>query len=749
MSSCLGFRKSRRDEDHEPLLPRYQDDTSRQRKLHQKLHTYQMLRALTKGFMPSTEQLIINLRTLLASDVLNPDETLVSDSGRLLAKYTKQWLHQFTDLLQHKNSEDQLQDFIWLLTQSRINVDVQDLAKRTTKIKAKRDTVAAYESVRTVGNLLLTNSDFRLFLSDLQVVGRHIFSDSAKAISNVADQASKKIEPESNAIQTTDAGNVPTKQDLADDVADFSKTVGNGVVEVARTTDQSALEHLSGQERQTIVNRLKTTVTQLSKRTDYKESAGTIATLIKRYALAYSRAVEETAAAVEEDTHANDAMDAAVKNFWSLLRSFGDEKEWDELQTRWNKVIKHQEHNPGFESIMTDVANAVQKVLTDPNTIDKLDEKIQEIQIKVNDSEKSSGLREDVQALLQQLSRVVSSIASDKDINGLIDTSFKLANILSPEHHVVNDDLFTDLLKTFLPLAVSAIQHVPIPRLEVVTPDIDLLLENLILEPGQTVNHSSFLPFRLRVETQNDIELRKTHTQNLATTATSLMTVKLDGLTIRADDLGYVMNVRALPWPLKFTDVGLASFALDERGVDIHLDLELARTDVERVISLRAVRVHIHKLTYQLSHSKFSWLAWLAKPFLRPILVAVLERQLAAAIADALHAANRELVYARERLRATRVADPQDVLTFFKAVAARMTPPPQPDVDVQVGVAGGGRGIGGGGKTGGGVFRGVYAPGSVVQVWEEEARRAGEHIEDEWNQGGWRNEAFDVATLRP
>lgn len=72
MSSCFGSRK-RKGEDTEALLPLYANDTSLQRTLHQKMHTYQMLRAISKGFMPSTEQVIVNLRTLLASDFLNPD----------------------------------------------------------------------------------------------------------------------------------------------------------------------------------------------------------------------------------------------------------------------------------------------------------------------------------------------------------------------------------------------------------------------------------------------------------------------------------------------------------------------------------------------------------------------------------------------------------------------------------------------------------------------------------------------------
>lgn len=142
MSSCLGFRRRRRSEDREPLLPQYQDDTVLQRELHRKLHTYQMLRALSKGFMPTNEQAIINLRTLLAADILNPDNEGLSDSGRALVHYTKQWLKQFIELLQHKNSEDQIQDFMWYLTKAKVSVDIEDIAQRASKARAKADASA-------------------------------------------------------------------------------------------------------------------------------------------------------------------------------------------------------------------------------------------------------------------------------------------------------------------------------------------------------------------------------------------------------------------------------------------------------------------------------------------------------------------------------------------------------------------------------------------------------------------------------
>lgn len=78
------------------------DDTTLQGRSHQKLHSCQMIRALGKGYMPFAEQLMVNLRIVLASYVLNPQTDKLSDGGRLLMKYSKQWLYYFIGLLRNK-----------------------------------------------------------------------------------------------------------------------------------------------------------------------------------------------------------------------------------------------------------------------------------------------------------------------------------------------------------------------------------------------------------------------------------------------------------------------------------------------------------------------------------------------------------------------------------------------------------------------------------------------------------------------
>ncbi|KAF4554536.1 Hypothetical protein D9617_4g002910 [Elsinoe fawcettii] len=735
MSSCFGLRKSRTD-DREPLLPQYEDDTSLQRELHQKLHTYQMLRAFGQGYMPSTEQTIIHLRTLLAADILNPQDASLSDSGRILVKYTKRFLQELMDLLQHKVSEDQIQDFIYYLSRSRIHVDTDKIARRTARSNAQASARAAYDSFNTVSSLLLTNSDFRIFLSDLNTVAREVFQDTAQSVSKVADQAAKQIEgsaPNGNDLAKPTNGEVtaPSNSDLQQQVGDVAEVVASGTTTVIQDAEESALEKLKGDEGEAMIGRLKSAVSKLRQRPDYSESVSILSTLFKRIVLSYSRVAEDAAAAVEDSVNENAELDRAAKNLWLLVRSFGDTKAWDELESKFRQLSSHMEKDPEFEKSMIEVGNGIQAMLTDPSFFDDAQGRIDELREKSSQSKASQSMRDDVEAFIHQLDITIKSVLQDKDVARLIQTSTQLFQIVSPHHSLANQDLITDAVNVFIPLLINAVQYIPIPRLEVSTPEIDLLLEPLIISPGRTVNHTSFLPHHLRIETFNAFDVRAARFRTV-TNSSHNVTFKLDGLSVAAQDVGFWFRTHA--GIFRLADEGIASFALDERGMDIHVDVEIAKERMEKMVTLKDVRVHIHKLNYTLKKSKFSFLSWIIKPLLRPILRKVMEKQIAQAVAEFFHSANRELLFARERLRATRIADPKDLVTFFRAIAARLTPEDDGEVYTRLGVD----------EPGKGIFKGVYAPGSVVKVWREEAREAAERIEEGGDVRGWRNEVFDL-----
>jgi hypothetical protein len=584
----------------------------------------------------------------------------------------------------------------------------------------------------------LTNSDFRIFLSDLNTIGRQVFADTANTLSNVAEDAANQIEPsteENEAVKKPgEEQNQPiTAEDLEGEAAEITDIVTNGLKKTGKEARASLEENVSGEHRETLVYRLKAAVTKLRKRNDYSDSVSTIGLLIKRYAKVYSRAVDNSISTIQDDVETNDELDRAIKNAWSLVSSFGDKEAWKELEKRVNKVMEHSQKDPEFEKLMEEVAASIQKMLTDPDFFESAGNKIDELKEKSKEVGTESPLRKDIDALLQQAKKTFDSVINDEDVAKLLETTFRIWNLLSPANNITNPELLTDTYTIFIPLLIEAIQYIPIPRLEVSVPEIDLLLENLILEPGRTINNTSFFPFRLKVETYNDLSIRKARFGTVSSVK-SLVTIKVQGLSIRSDEVGFWL--RAHKGLLRLADEGIASFELDDRGLDIELDVEIGKERLEKILTLKNVRVKIHHLSYKLRKSKFACLAWLFKPLLRPILRKVLERQLATAIGDFFHAANRELLFARERLRATRISDPQDLRTFVKAVITRLTPEDDPDLYTNIGVMGGV-------NERGNIFAGIYAPGSLVKLWNEEAARAGEVVDDNVSRG-WRNEIFDV-----
>jgi hypothetical protein len=574
-----------------------------------------------------------------------------------------------------------------------------------------------------------------LFLGDLNVVAREVFRDTAFALSEASKEAGKRIEPSAEEQESVKqpgngSGSPPSQQDLADQTAEFSKVLSGTASTVVDEAESSVIQKFEGPEKETMIHRLKDAVVNLRRRRDYSDSVSTLSLLLKRYAMVYSRIARDTLQAADEDVDRNPETDWALGNFWAFLRSFGEAREWEELEKRAKAVVEHGREDPNFEDMVGQLGDALQQMFTDPSFFDHAEQRFHELRAKSKQLSSRSSLRDDIDGLLSQLQSTFHSVLRDKDVSRLINTSRTIGKILSPRHHYTNTDLVADAINVFVPLLIQSINYIPIPRLEVSTAQVDLLLENLILEPGITVNQTSFFPYRLRVETLNDVEIRKAKFRTTSAVKT-LVRIRIDGLSIRGEEIGFWL--RAHSGLLRLADEGIASFELDERGLDVQLDVEVGRDRMEKILTLRGVKVRIHKLNWKLRRSKFSFFAWLFKPVLRPIIRKTMEVKIATAIGDALHFANRELLYARERLRATRIADPDDLKTFFKAVLARLTPAEDPDLYTRVGV----------GQPGHGPFEGVYAPGSIVKLWRDEASQAPQRIREN-ERDGWRNSIFDV-----
>lgn len=568
-----------------------------------------------------------------------------------------------------------------------------------------------------------------------------MFADTAFSLSTAAEEAGKKVEPSEEEKEQTkkpdgDPRGKPTAEDVRQEFAEVSEATEDGIAHAGKDAVKSAEENFSGEQKNALFQRLKVVVTNLRQRDDYSAATSTVSYLIQHYGRVYSRAMDTAVETAQEEVDVNAELRRATQSFWDLVSSFGDREQWELLKERFHAVMEHAGKDPEFENLMADLGGSLQRLLMDPNFFDSADADMDRLKEKTKEIKSESSLLQDVDSFLVQVKRTLRTVPEDKTLGKLIVLSRVIFDLLVKDYGSDTSNLFQDLIHVFLPLLIRSIQHIPIPRLEISVPEMDLLLENLVLEPGYTVNSSSFLPYKVRFSANRDMDITKLNSKTIAAGSRNVISLSLSGLSVSAAELGYWIRVRNIPF-FPFSDEGLANFALDERGIDISMDVEINPQRLGRLLALRVVRVHVHKLDYTIQNSRWSFVWWLVTPFLKHMIRRVLEKKLAEQIVSIVHTVNRELVFARERLRATRIANPPELATFVKAVLARFQPDADPDIHTRIGVD----------APDQGVFEGVYAPGSVVKLWHEEAERAREARDSDEQVTGinasWRSDVFD------
>ena len=604
----------------EPLLPRHEPHVTSPQ-FRQKPKVYQMMRAFSDGYMPSNDQAIAGLRALLATDALNEHTRDVTGSGRQLIHDTRRWIRILIDLLRQKNSNDQFQDFLWRISHHAqvswsslnapgptvgkdVKICMYTYEKQRKCMQANDPHLAAYDSLRIITNLLLTNAAFRLFAEDIITVGRQIFADTSFAVSEVSRQAGKEAEPstqewDATQSQDVDKDNAPSKEDLGQEAAKVADTSSNGLKHTGQAVAGSIKENLTGQRRKAIFARLKEAVITLRQRPDYFDSITALGELAKRYLKSYSIAIQGPSVD-QEDPEVHEELKQIAQSLWTLLKIFGDSTEWEILETRFNGLLKYAGDDDKFNKLLSDVGSALLELLTNPDFFDSAPEKVDELTQKSKESaSEESRLLRDADAFLAQAKRTLQALSEDRIVTQLANASKKLYEDVSDSLGNRHSYLLADIANIIIPRLLRSVQYVPITRLGIVSREIDLLVENLVFEPAHRFSMSSFVPDRTLITTRNDIDIVRKHSKRVETDITTTTTVTVLGLNASASEFGYWANVHA--GPIFFKDEGLASFHLDRRGIDITLDVEITRDRIEqtfRLVSISSIFSKDKKISY-------------------------------------------------------------------------------------------------------------------------------------------------------
>lgn len=151
-----------------------------------KLRFYGVIKAFSESRMPTNEQIDRFLKYCLEHSPVDTNE--LSPDGRRLVQDSRDIIETARLMVQQKNADELLQNFIWHTR----DVDVDQAKKDPNEVlpvdkdKAKGDGRQAVQHLRTLLSLVVTNAEVRKFLSDFSVIGRDIL---ARTASKVAEKA--------------------------------------------------------------------------------------------------------------------------------------------------------------------------------------------------------------------------------------------------------------------------------------------------------------------------------------------------------------------------------------------------------------------------------------------------------------------------------------------------------------------------------------------------------------------------------
>ncbi|KAI9646554.1 hypothetical protein NHQ30_004549 [Ciborinia camelliae] len=218
---------------NKPLDPgRKEEDINR------KLKIYGVYKAFEAGKVPSNEQIDIALNSFIKSRALKeaskePSQEPTKEPKKLskeaqgLVQDFRSIVEQAKNLILTKNSDEILQDFIWQcqkIDRGVAAVPGAPVDQETTQ----QDALRAKEGFKTLGQLIITNGEFRKLLNDAIVLLRDIAGDAAT-------NAASKLKPSEDQLKQVDR---PADDNVWHDSPDMSS--GNIKSQMKKTFKKNA-----------------------------------------------------------------------------------------------------------------------------------------------------------------------------------------------------------------------------------------------------------------------------------------------------------------------------------------------------------------------------------------------------------------------------------------------------------------------------------------------------------------------------
>jgi len=685
----------------------------KEKDINTKLQLYGIYSAFANGKVPSNKQIDVAMNTALEWKGLNTPSKKLSSEGQLLVADLRDVIEKTKIMLLSKNQGNLLQDFIWQ-TQSIGTNGVQKPGMPVEKDTAKQHGQEALEGLRTLGQLLITNGQFRKLLSDSVVLLRDIAGDAAQ-------KAANRVNPSEDRLATIDQ---PAEDNTWHDAPDLSKEniknqiqsrnpVGKGdlqdVSKAAVGTDdpnraaekaqnqqgdpnagaqvakekasakipeehkekmreyrQKTQEYFKGkfpQERKDqLILRLKKMIVEIQMHSEYQRAIDTLLRLAEEYGshgknLAGSGS--QTAKAVFSQSQ------PALTPLKTLLERFANSTSFDDATDSIDIMRKHAQEDPELRQWFRDLDAFVRRCLQEQGYVLQ-DESNQEWD-KVYEKGRfllRERYRGDVDHMVDEFKFLGEQFDSDPQNKAFAQSMDKLFKDLGNDSDgkpQFKPHLVKDLTEVLIPAFFENVRYVPIPRIEVSDPMIDAVVENLVIE-GDNLAPNQF-------EFGSDNYWRWGR-KGFSSTNKNKVLLSVSGIQMDLRDVAYyVKKKQGFPG---VTDKGVMDLFMGGTGLSFKVHMETAdKKDQQHFFKINSVTVDLAHLQIKLKQSNHKLLFNLFKPLLLKVIKPVIQKAVEKQVKDNVNQLDGFMwrvkqEYERAAEEAKRNPDPENIQNMYQ-----------------------------------------------------------------------------------
>ncbi|PWZ00657.1 hypothetical protein BCV70DRAFT_98964 [Testicularia cyperi] len=673
-------------------------------------HIAQMVGAFKAGKMPSQKQLNSFIEATMSSPVLDernvPGSTQLSQQGAKVLQDIKGILACIERIGDNKNGDDKIQKFIYQTSQASINVtdeggisaslpSASSVGAEGLTSEAKQDAKVVLGNVQQIGQLLLTSKAFRDLLADIQLLLRDLTADAAATAAQKAGGAESKLRPSEQERQKRgDAIDVraPTKKDLEqakDQARKGAKDVQRDLQQSAKQAGKWLDEQTPDDVRDEFVERVKQIIDAVESDPDFKRALDGISSIGNKWVDIVqdvaTKAKEQTDVEIDSpDAEANENLREAFRQLRSILETFAN-RSLDPVVEAFDGLFQHakqiyddeaSKESRELRDFIEDCKSFLDRAFNQDGFIqsnrsnrmanDLYDRAQKLFNATGKEANKQlSKLRDDFNGCLDEASTFFQGIEEDADLRELAQRVQKLGtdlNVVDFERifgqkgdgfltlfRDLRDQaggLVRDTVEVMLPRLINEIKTVPFPRIEFISPEADVVIDDLSL----TASHASFVPDRVRVINRNDLTLEQRRSSFGSNFDASLY-LEVDGLRVKASDVAYYFKKKT-GW-IGWEDYGFLDLDLGGRdGTSFVVKLRNAdEGDEESFYKVQRVSVDMSSFKIKVRQTKHWFLNFFLMPFVRPVLRRVFQQLLEEQIKTWLQSQDRAIWAAQQRAR--------------------------------------------------------------------------------------------------